>query len=174
MNWRWGHLFSLVLTVHKPGEGRAGENIENRPSFHRRNRAVLIQPWAEAAEVRLPAQRSGIAEESVALRPWCFAPEDWSYQASHFLMEESTHRMTLKRTANLSLIQIHLQHLPLPHTYYSLFFLSFWERGCTLRDLRDNKESQVKLVSVCWKECSLKMQVWDLPLLNPYEFNLSL
>lgn len=117
--------FVFLSIVHKPGEGRAGGNKENRASFHRRDRAVLIQPWAEAAEVRLPAQRSGIAEASLTLRLGCFAPEDWSYQASDFLMEESTHRMILKGTANLSLIQIHLQHLPLPRIYSSLFFLAF-------------------------------------------------
>lgn len=51
MNWRWGHLFSFVLYTSL---GRAGQGkTENRASFYRRDKAVVIQPWAEAAEVKI-------------------------------------------------------------------------------------------------------------------------
>lgn len=56
-------MFSLVPNTSL---GRGGETTENRASFHRRDRAVVIQPRAEAAEVRVPAQWSGIAVASLA------------------------------------------------------------------------------------------------------------
>lgn len=82
--------FVFFSTVHKPGKGRTGQGKPHRtePAFTGGTGLWSSHCGAEAAEERLPTQWwSGIAvSRFLGLSLGCFAPEDWPYQASDFLM----------------------------------------------------------------------------------------